>query len=52
MVVLFDKMVQKNKKTGFERRIRIALKDKGTNGKKDYGLVNFIETVQLLSSNI
>lgn len=28
MVVLFDKMVQKNKKTGFERRIRVALKDK------------------------
>ncbi|RUS87948.1 hypothetical protein EGW08_004303 [Elysia chlorotica] len=29
MLVLFDKMVQKNKKTGFERRIRVALKDKG-----------------------
>ncbi|GFR70110.1 poly [ADP-ribose] polymerase [Elysia marginata] len=30
MLVLFDKMVQKNKKTGFERRIRLALKDKKT----------------------
>ncbi|KAK3741942.1 hypothetical protein RRG08_024688 [Elysia crispata] len=30
MDVFFDKMVQKNKKTGFERRIRVALKDKGS----------------------
>ncbi|GFO25409.1 poly [ADP-ribose] polymerase, partial [Plakobranchus ocellatus] len=31
MIILFDRMVQKNKKTGFERRIRVALRDKGTN---------------------
>uniref|UniRef100_A0A0B7ABP7 Poly [ADP-ribose] polymerase n=1 Tax=Arion vulgaris TaxID=1028688 RepID=A0A0B7ABP7_9EUPU len=31
LVIIFDKMVQKNKKTGFERRIRAALKnDKNT----------------------
>ena len=33
MVVNFEKMVQKNKKTGWERPIRIALKDDADDSK-------------------
>ena len=37
MRVLFEKMVQKNKKTGWERRMRLCVKEADSTGEKtDY----------------